>query len=172
MSISLLPFNEVYKIKRPSIFACNITTGKLYLDVGNEAIIENVISNEKAIIHFHQKNWFDKAYGLCDGFIKDKKGINKFEIKGKWNEFLNVTNLTTLESFKLWEALPRPSNSSNYFNFSLMTLQLNFLSESMSKKLPPSDSRLRNDIRLLENGDLNAASKKKQILEEKEMKRI
>jgi hypothetical protein len=52
---------------------------------------------------------------------------------------------------------PRPENSHLYYNFSLFTMGLNEMSPNYLGKdrvLPPSDCRLRPDIRALENGDL------------------
>jgi oxysterol-binding protein 1 len=50
-------------------------------------------------------------------------------------------------------------------------LQLNYLSETLREKLPPTDSRLRPDQRALENGDAETAIKKKHGLEEKQRSR-
>jgi len=54
----------------------------------------------------------------------------------------------------LWMVKPRPENSSEYYHFTLFTISLNELKEEMRKYLPQTDSRLRPDIRLLEEGDL------------------
>ena len=59
------------------------------------------------------------------------------------------------------EAIPRPKNEQNCFNFSLFTFQLNFMSENLSKKLPPTDSRFRKDLRALESGELKLANEYK-----------
>ena len=44
-------------------------------------------------------------------------------------------------------------------------LQLNLLPDKLKGKLPPTDSRLRGDIRAWENGDEGLASKEKERLE-------
>jgi len=49
----------------------------------------------------------------------------------------------------------------NYF-----TLQLNLISDKLRKKLPPTDSRLRPDVRYLEAGESDQASKEMIRLEE------
>lgn len=70
----------------------------------------------------------------------------------------------------LWQVDPRPSNSSSYFSFTNFAMSLNELEQHM--KLPngicKTDSRLRPDVRCLENGDLDGAVAEKTRLEEKQ----
>ncbi|KAG7214820.1 hypothetical protein INR49_010712 [Caranx melampygus] len=47
-------------------------------------------------------------------------------------------------------------------------MQLNELEKSMEGVMPPTDSRLRPDIRAMENGDIDLASAEKKRLEEKQ----
>lgn len=54
----------------------------------------------------------------------------------------------------LWIADSRPDNSVDFYNFSKFTFALNDLNEQMRSYLPPSDSRYRPDIRLLEAGQI------------------
>ena len=54
----------------------------------------------------------------------------------------------------LWIAKQRPEYSSDYYNFGEFTMLLNELTDDLKKVLPPTDCRLRPDIRLLEEGDL------------------
>ncbi|XP_037538132.1 oxysterol-binding protein-related protein 1 [Nematolebias whitei] len=68
----------------------------------------------------------------------------------------------------IWKITPRPENSSKFYAFSTFTLQLNELSKNMEGVLPPTDSRLRPDIRAMENGDIDQASTEKKRLEEKQ----
>ena len=68
----------------------------------------------------------------------------------------------------LWKADPRPPESEKYYNFTLFSMMLNELNPDQTSRLPPTDSRLRPDIRCLENGDLDGAAKEKGRLEEKQ----
>ena len=55
---------------------------------------------------------------------------------------------------------PRPENSHLFYNFSQFTMGLNEMSPNYlgsDRILPPSDCRLRPDLRALENGDLEVA---------------
>jgi len=68
----------------------------------------------------------------------------------------------------LWTAEPRPVDSQKYYSFTLFALMLNELHEEDRAKLPPTDSRLRPDIRKLEEGDLDGAAEFKHEMEEKQ----
>ncbi|XP_077519316.1 oxysterol-binding protein-related protein 1-like [Amblyomma americanum] len=68
----------------------------------------------------------------------------------------------------LWRATPRPEYAGQYYNFTLFAMALNEMEEGMNKTLPPTDCRLRPDMRLLEAGDLDGAAAEKNRLEEKQ----
>ncbi|XP_041847233.1 oxysterol-binding protein-related protein 1-like [Melanotaenia boesemani] len=68
----------------------------------------------------------------------------------------------------IWKITPRPDNSSKFYAFSTFAMQLNEMDKSMEGVLPPTDSRLRPDIRAMENGDIDSASAEKKRLEEKQ----
>ncbi|XP_075757207.1 oxysterol-binding protein-related protein 2 isoform X1 [Pelodiscus sinensis] len=68
----------------------------------------------------------------------------------------------------LWRINSRPPNSSQIYNFTSFAVSLNELETGMEAILAPTDCRLRPDIRSMENGDLDLASKEKERLEEKQ----
>ena len=78
--------------------------------------------------------------------IKDSNNIPRYEVKGKYTKTVNVTDLKTGET---WEVFKSPEFLPDYekmFNFNINSLQLNMLSDTLAKKLPPSDSRFRPDM--------------------------
>ncbi|XP_068196852.1 oxysterol-binding protein-related protein 1-like isoform X2 [Antennarius striatus] len=68
----------------------------------------------------------------------------------------------------IWKITPRPDNSAKFYAFSTFALHLNELEEIMVGVIPSTDSRLRPDIRAMENGDIDLASAEKKRLEEKQ----
>ncbi|XP_069548131.1 oxysterol-binding protein-related protein 2-like isoform X1 [Brachyistius frenatus] len=68
----------------------------------------------------------------------------------------------------VWKITPRPDNSAKFYAFSTFAMQLNELEKSMEGVVAPTDSRLRPDIRSMENGDIDLASAEKKRLEEKQ----
>lgn len=55
-----------------------------------------------------------------------------------------------------------------YYQFTEFAMSLNELEREMKGQLCPTDSRLRPDIRLLEQGDIDGAATEKTRLEEKQ----
>ncbi|CAH1989236.1 unnamed protein product [Acanthoscelides obtectus] len=68
----------------------------------------------------------------------------------------------------IWKVNPRPQHSSDYYQFTEFAMSLNELETDMEKTLCPTDSRLRPDIRKLEQGDIDGAAIEKTRLEEKQ----
>ncbi|XP_061487074.1 oxysterol-binding protein-related protein 2 isoform X1 [Rhineura floridana] len=68
----------------------------------------------------------------------------------------------------LWRISSRPPNSSQMYNFTSFAVSLNELEKGMEEVLAPTDCRLRPDIRHMENGEIDLASKEKERVEEKQ----
>ncbi|XP_058143267.1 proteasomal ubiquitin receptor ADRM1 [Dasypus novemcinctus] len=68
----------------------------------------------------------------------------------------------------LWRVNARPPNSAQMYNFTSFAVSLNELQKGMEKALPPTDCRLRPDIRGMELGNMDLASREKERLEEKQ----
>jgi oxysterol-binding protein-related protein 1/2 len=82
----------------------------------------------------------------------------------------SVYSIDIPNSVLLWEVDPRPENSTTYFSFTNFAMSLNEIESHMKppKTLCPTDSRLRPDIRKLEEGDMDTAIAEKNRLEEKQ----
>ncbi|XP_058499901.1 oxysterol-binding protein-related protein 2-like [Solea solea] len=68
----------------------------------------------------------------------------------------------------LWRITPRPAHSAQMYNFTSFAMTLNELEPSTERAIAPTDSRMRPDIRAMENGDTDTASTEKERLEEKQ----
>lgn len=64
-----------------------------------------------------------------------------------------------------------PDNAQLMYGMNYFALQLNLMSENMKKLLPPTDSRLRPDIRLWERGLAKEAGAEKTRLEKNQRDR-
>ncbi|XP_056646124.1 oxysterol-binding protein-related protein 1 [Diorhabda sublineata] len=69
-------------------------------------------------------------------------------------------------SSTIWKVNPRPVQSGDYYQFTQFAMSLNEIEKGM--QLCPTDSRLRPDIRKLEQGDIDGAAIEKTRLEEKQ----
>ncbi|KAM4563825.1 oxysterol-binding protein-related protein 2-like isoform 1-T2 [Odontesthes bonariensis] len=68
----------------------------------------------------------------------------------------------------LWRIDSRPANSAMMYNFTNFAMSLNELEPGMEAILPHTDCRFRPDIRAMENGNMDEASKEKERLEVKQ----
>ncbi|XP_070766535.1 oxysterol-binding protein-related protein 2b [Enoplosus armatus] len=68
----------------------------------------------------------------------------------------------------LWRIDSRPAHSATMYNFTNFAMSLNELEPGMEASLAPTDCRFRPDIRAMENGNMDEASKEKERLEEKQ----
>ncbi|TDH10840.1 hypothetical protein EPR50_G00079220 [Perca flavescens] len=68
----------------------------------------------------------------------------------------------------LWRIESRPAHSAVMYNFTNFTMSLNELEPGMEAILPHTDCRFRPDIRAMENGNMDEATKEKERLEEKQ----
>ncbi|XP_066152873.1 oxysterol-binding protein-related protein 2 [Euwallacea fornicatus] len=83
--------------------------------------------------------------------------------KGDSGVSLEIPNSTTI-----WQVNPRPLQCGDYYQFTTFAMSLNEVETGMEKTLCPTDSRLRPDIRKLEQGDIDGAAIEKNRLEEKQ----
>ncbi|CAL8306281.1 unnamed protein product [Gadus morhua 'NCC'] len=68
----------------------------------------------------------------------------------------------------LWRIASRPTHSTTMYNFTSFAMSLNEMEPGMEATLPPTDGRLRPDIRAMENGLMDEASREKERLEQKQ----
>ncbi|XP_060537147.1 oxysterol-binding protein-related protein 2 [Cylas formicarius] len=80
----------------------------------------------------------------------------------------SVFQIDIPNSVTIWKVNPRPLQSADYYQFTSFAMSLNELEPGMSQNLCPTDSRLRPDIRKLEQGDIDGAATEKTRLEEKQ----
>lgn len=122
---------------------------------------------------FKVRGWSTKTSELntVEAVIKNKYGEEKYKISGKYTEKLTALDLETGKSWTVFTAPQKPQNYLKMFGYNNYALQLNLLSDSLAKKLPPTDTRFRPDVRFWEQADLDTASSEKTRLEENQRER-
>ena len=103
-----------------------------------------------------------------DSELHNNNNNNNNNIGEEEAAFEHNTPTSIPGSCELWRANPMPEYSSQYYNFNYFTMCLNELKSEYLGVIAPTDSRFRNDVRCLENCDLDGASREKQRLEEKQ----
>lgn len=108
----------------------------------------------------------------------DRACVNKtaFLIPGTWDDKVEIAPVTgsagspenpvyqTGPAKMAWKRRMPPPDSDKYYNFTILAAQLNEPEEGVA----PTDSRLRPDQRLMEEGKWNEANQEKVRLEEKQ----
>lgn len=152
-------------------------TPKKLLNKLNNIALKNFTSLD---IETGHRGKHDKASELNNNLINKKKtdqhqdsleemnNENSEPLSGEMPKSDSSNSLDIPNSRLLWMAESRPENSTEYYNFTRFTFCLNELTEELKKSLPPTDSRFRPDIRLLELGDLDTAAEEKSRVEEKQ----
>jgi len=80
-----------------------------------------------------------------EGKVLDETGNPRFEIGGKWTEYLTLKDLSTGREQEIFRAFPRPAQTERMYFFGFHTCNLNYLDDEMKKTLPPTDCRRRPD---------------------------
>jgi len=107
---------------------------------------------------------------VVSGDIQDASGKPVAKIEGKWDE--QVSHQVDSSHFVvLWRATPWPKSTHDYYGFTSFSITLNEITPDIADKLPPTDSRLRTDVRALEEGDLDTAEAEKVRIEEAQRER-
>lgn len=110
------------------------------------------------------------------GVVMDASGSVRWIINGTWDDQVEIAPVTgdsgtagnpvyeTGASVLAWKRRLPPLDSDKFYNFTLLAAQLNEPEEGVA----PTDSRLRPDQRLMEEGRWDEANKEKIRLEEKQ----
>ncbi|KAG8182462.1 hypothetical protein JTE90_020383 [Oedothorax gibbosus] len=156
----------------------NIIVGRLWVDHHGEMEIVNHTTEDKCHLRFIPYSYFSREIPRkVTGVVTDQEGSAKFVLQGTWDnkmESARVLNshgsvkgkplLETSSPKTIWRRqFPGPEYEKMY-NFTVLACQLNEPEEGVA----PTDSRLRPDQRLMEEGGWDEANQVKVQLEEKQ----
>lgn len=80
--------------------------------------------------------------------VPEPEGLEGGQIpKSDSSQSLDIPN-----SRLLWLVKARPADSAQFYGFTELSMQLNYLDDEIKQIIPPTDSRIRPDIRILEEG--------------------
>lgn len=99
------------------------------------------------------------------GIVRDAMNRERFIITGSYVGDLVAKDLRTNHEWVIFRAPERPPNSKQMFGMNYYSLQMNYMSDQLKRKLPPTDCRLRPDMRAWEQADMDTASAEKARLE-------
>uniref|UniRef100_A0AC34QUQ9 Oxysterol-binding protein n=2 Tax=Panagrolaimus sp. JU765 TaxID=591449 RepID=A0AC34QUQ9_9BILA len=197
--LKLLNWKETYTWQAASCSVHNIIIGRMYMCLSGPMIIKCAESDLQVIVKFRGAGKNGPDVVVTGDVMKTSTRQCLRTIFGNWTEFLGSTNWSTFQANKhtfetefkslekrnlhqervvmfregklLWRVYKRPPKCKDYYYMTYFSLALNE-APTEPNKLPRTDSRLRPDIRLLESGDVDRASREKERLETKQRSKV
>ncbi|KAM7372554.1 hypothetical protein PAMP_009712 [Pampus punctatissimus] len=119
---------------------------------------------------FQSRYWSsDNSKNEVQGVVLDRAGEVVHRFGGLWHEGIVCDTLSTPKC--IWKPNMQPDDHHQFYGFSHYARELNELTPELKAALPPTDTRFRPDQRLLEEGKVAEADKKKDEVEEKQRER-
>jgi hypothetical protein len=162
---------ESYEYIQPSTFLRNLIAGEKYLEPVGSISIESP-SGALGTVEFKSGGMFSGRSEAVIIRAVDAKGANyPTRLEGKWTESVSEVNGSGSKGRIVWKADSLVSSPKETYGFTEFTASLNQITPIEEGHLPPTDSRLRPDQQMYENGEIDKAEKSKLDLEERQRQR-
>jgi hypothetical protein len=160
----------------------NIIVGKLYVDHSGEMDIVNQTTKELCRLKYHAYSYFSREEPRrVTGIVYNSREQPKIQLTGTWDKRIEFSWIKGVQRAKsgskaiytsdtpvtIWTRTPQRPQCEIFYGFDEFACQLNEPEEGVAL----TDSRIRPDLRLMENQDYDSANGKKLILEEKQRAR-
>ncbi|KAJ3182224.1 hypothetical protein HDU85_003266 [Gaertneriomyces sp. JEL0708] len=173
---------EHYTWKKVTTTVNNLIMGTLYIEHSGDMVIRNHRTNEECTLTFkpNSSGWMGsggkKGKNLIVGTVKDRNGVVRWNIEGRWDEGLTATRVGTAtgqapSTLALWRRAPLPPNPEKNFHFTYFANSLNQGTPILNRLLPRTDSRLRPDQKAMERGEWQRADEYKEKVEKAQRER-
>uniref|UniRef100_A0A669DYU3 Oxysterol-binding protein n=1 Tax=Oreochromis niloticus TaxID=8128 RepID=A0A669DYU3_ORENI len=163
--VTLPGFGDHYEWNKVTSCIHNILSGQRWIEHYGEITIRNSSSDIcQCKITFIKAKYWNSSVNEIEGTITDNKGKVIHRLFGKWHEAVFCGDPPSATC--IWRANAMPVDHEQYYGFTKFAIELNELDPSLKLLLPPTDTRLRVDQRLLEEGKLDAAEEHKQRIEQ------
>ena len=140
--------------------------GTKYLEHTGKMNIQNQTTGARCVLDFKEGGYWGPA-NVVAGTVLSPSGEIQMQLEGKWDESLAQKLDSSGSHLRiLWKINPFPRNAPEYYGFTSFGITLNEITPDLEGHLPPTDSRLRPDVRALEEGNLDLAEEGKARVEE------
>lgn len=176
--VEFLKSGNKYSWRKVTTTVHNIIVGKLWVDQHGdmEIIGKGASAGINCQLKYIPYSYFTRdSQRRVKGVVMDNGNV-KWVINGTWDDQVEIAPVTgntgsannpvyqTGTPITAWQRRPPPPDSDKMYNFTLLAAQLN----EPEDRVAPTDSRLRPDQRLMENGIWDEANKEKLRIEEKQ----
>ncbi|KAI1178651.1 Oxysterol-binding protein-domain-containing protein [Nemania sp. FL0916] len=159
--------DELYSWNIGTMFLRNVVMGEKYVEPVGTMTVSNESTGSKANIEFKTKGMFG---GRCEDVHVDIYGSDGaaagVNLVGTWTKSLQVVEAGKTTGQEIWRAGQLVSNAAQTYGMTTFAASLNEITDVEKNRLPPTDTRLRQDQRLAEQGKLDDAEIWKVKLEE------
>lgn len=170
-TVMLKSTGERFSLTRPNGSVHNYIFGNIYTWFDTDMVLTNTETGERAFVRFLPKAKRAELDYRVEGAVVDAQGVTQLLLRGKWSEYLEAVDPLTGEVAELARRPPDLAEFERQFFLTPMMVDVNRLAPSMLTKLPPTDARLRPDMRAYEHGQDEAAEGEKLRLEESQRAR-
>ncbi|XP_077358451.1 oxysterol-binding protein-related protein 7 isoform X2 [Festucalex cinctus] len=172
VNVTIPRFGDHYEWNKVVTCIHNVLSQQRYLEHYGEVTIRNLKSNACTckIAFVKSRYWGSEANkNEVQGTVLDQSGSVIHRFGGLWHEGIFCDTLPTPKC--VWKPNPQPKDHLIYYGFSAFAMELNQLTADLKPLLPPTDSRLRPDQRMLEEGRVEETDTKKDEIEELQRER-
>ncbi|XP_026144113.1 oxysterol-binding protein-related protein 3-like isoform X3 [Carassius auratus] len=172
VNVTLPNYGDHYEWNKAVTCIHNVFTQQRWLEHYGDVIIRNLNDDECTckITFVKSRYWGDEnSKNEVQGTVLDRSGKVVHRFGGSWHEGIFCDTLSNPRC--IWKPNPQPDDYFDYYGFSQYARELNELTPDIKDKLPPTDTRFRPDQRLLEEGKVEEADKRKDEIEEKQRER-
>ncbi|KAJ3608189.1 hypothetical protein NHX12_025239, partial [Muraenolepis orangiensis] len=167
VNVTLPSYGDHYEWNKVVTCIHNVLSQQRYLEHYGEVTIANLNSPVCTckITFVKTRYWgSDASRNEVQGTVLDQSGSVVHRFGGLWHEGIYCDTLPTPTC--IWKPNAQPKDYLLYYGFSAFAMELNELTPDLLPLLPPTDSRLRPDQRMLEDGLVDESDKKKDEVEE------
>ncbi|KAG5456240.1 MAG: mKIAA0772 protein [Olpidium bornovanus] len=167
MHLVLKSSSDHYTWTLPTTWLRNLIGGNKYLEHQGDARIVNHTTGDMCVLQFKESGFFSNAKNEVEGTITVGESRKTMGLTGKWSEVL-YHEVEPSQLTILWKARSLLPDADQYYGFTAFTIELNEITADLRGRLPRTDSRLRPDLRLYENGYVDSAEEEKKRVEERQ----
>lgn len=172
VNVSLPRYGDHYEWNKAVTCIHNVLSQQRWLEHYGEVIIRNLKSDVCTckITFVKSRYWSsDNSKNEVQGVVLNRGGEVVHRFGGLWHEGIFCDTLSTPKC--IWKPNVQPDDHFEFYGFSRYARELNELTPDLKDVLPPTDTRFRPDQRLLEEGKVTEADKRKDAVEEKQRER-
>uniref|UniRef100_A0A8C6M1C4 Oxysterol-binding protein n=1 Tax=Nothobranchius furzeri TaxID=105023 RepID=A0A8C6M1C4_NOTFU len=178
VNVTLSRYGDHYEWNKVVTCIHNVLSQQRYLEHYGEVTIQNLKNSTCTckITFVKSRYWgSDTNKNEVQGTVLDQGGSVIHRFGGLWHEGIFCDTLPTPKCIWKPSFCPptdsQPKDYLQFYGFSTFAMELNELTPDLRPFLPPTDTRLRPDQRMLEEGNVSGADRKKDEIEELQRER-